>query len=95
MITTAAAVRLGVINQLAAVAIARAGDSPTRLFVLVFSLSALCAAVLNNDGAVLLLTPLVIAAVRGLYPDQRRLDVAFAFAVFTAAAWRRSSSRTR
>ena len=85
MVTTAAAVRLGVIHQLAGLVIARAGSSPSRLFSMVFSLSAVCAAVLNNDGAVLLLTPLVITAVRGLYPGHPRLDVAFAFAVFTAA----------
>lgn len=85
MVTTAAAVRLGVIHQLAGVVIARAGRSPQRLFTMVFFLSALCAAVLNNDGAVLLLTPLIITAVRGVYPGRPWLLAPFVFAVFTAA----------
>jgi arsenical pump membrane protein len=85
MVTTAAAVHLGVIQRLAAAVVARAGDSVTRLFNLVFVLGAVTAAVLNNDGAILLLTPLVVMAVRGLYPDKPEIVIPFAFAVFLAA----------
>src|SRR5207237_345445 len=39
---------------------------------------------LNNDSAILLLTPLVVALTRRLHPRQPRLTEAFAFAVFLA-----------
>jgi arsenical pump membrane protein len=41
--------------------------------------------VLNNDAAILLLTPAVVLLVRRLYPDEPKLLVPFAFAVFMAA----------
>ena len=50
-----------------------------------FSLSALTSALLNNDAAVLLLTPLIVALVKRLYPLRQYLVVPFAFAVFAAA----------
>jgi arsenical pump membrane protein len=85
MITTGAALRLGVIDRIAAASFPRARGSAGRLFVIVFALSALTAAVLNNDSAVLLLTPLVVTVVVALYPDRPRLVIPFAFAVFMAA----------
>lgn len=85
MVTAAAAARLGVVQRLAAAVFPLAGDSALRLFVLVFALSASTATVLNNDSAVLLLTPLVVVLIRTLYPERRRLLVPFVFAVFMAA----------
>ena len=55
-----------------------------RHFALVFAMSALTAAVLNNDAAILLLTPLVVLHVREVYADPR-MQIPFAFAVYMAA----------
>ena len=85
MVITGVAGRLGLMDRLAALVVPRAGDSPVRLFGLVFALSAATAAVLNNDAAILLLTPVVVLLVRGLYPERPALLVPFAFAVFMAA----------
>lgn len=85
MVITGVAGRLGLMDRLAALVVPRAGGSATRLFGLVFVLSAGTAAVLNNDAAILLLTPVVVVLVRGLYPDRPALLVPFAFAVFMAA----------
>jgi arsenical pump membrane protein len=85
MVITGVAGRLGLMDQLAALVVPRAAGSATRLFGLVFVLSAGTAAVLNNDAAILLLTPVVVLLVRGLYPDRPALLVPFAFAVFMAA----------
>ena len=72
-------------EQLAAIVVPRAGASATRLFTLVFVLSLGTAAVLNNDAAILVLTPVVVLLVRQLYPDTPSLLLPFAFAVFMAA----------
>jgi Na+/H+ antiporter NhaD/arsenite permease-like protein len=87
MITTAVAQRLGALDAVAAIALSNAGParSPARTFTAVFIVSALTAALLNNDAAVLLLTPIVVALVRRRYPDRPGLVVPFAFAVFMAA----------
>jgi arsenical pump membrane protein len=85
MVMAAAALRLGVIDRLAGTVLPRARGSVSRLFALVFVLGAGTAAVLNNDSAVLLLTPFVVITVRALYPDDPELLVPFAFAVFMAA----------
>jgi arsenical pump membrane protein len=85
MVITGVAGRLGLMERLAALVVPRARGSATRLFGLVFALSAGTAAVLNNDAAILLLTPVVVLLVRGLYPDRPGLLVPFAFAVFMAA----------
>jgi arsenical pump membrane protein len=85
MVITGVAGRLGLMDRLAALVVPRAAGSPTRLFGLVFVLSAGTAAVLNNDAAILLLTPVVVLLVRGLYPDRPSLLLPFAFAVFMAA----------
>src|SRR4029077_18697298 len=53
-------------------------------FGLVFLLSVLTPSLLNNDAAILLLTPLVVAVTRRLYPDRPAVTEAFAFAVFLA-----------
>lgn len=85
MLMTAAAVRLGAIDRLTAEILPYARGSAVRLFALVFTLSAATSAVLNNDSAVLLLTPLVIGLVRVTYPERDELLLPFAFAVFMAA----------
>lgn len=84
MILTAAARRLGVLDRLAPLTVARAHGSAERHFALVFIMSAITAAVLNNDAAILLLTPLVVLHVRDVYEDPR-MQVPFAFAVYMAA----------
>ena len=85
MVTTAVAQRVGLLDRLASRLFARTGGSASRLFAGVFLLSALTAAALNNDSAVLLLTPAVVGLVRRRYPGRSDLVIAFAFAVFMAA----------
>ncbi len=85
MLTAAAAHRLGVLRRVAGDLFPLARGSRHRLFVLVFALSGATAAVLNNDAAVLLVVPIVVTIVRGLYPDDPDLIVPFSLAVFMAA----------
>jgi arsenical pump membrane protein len=85
MLTTTVAHRLGILDYFASLLQPRPGQSVQHVFGLVFSLSAATSAVLNNDAAVLLLTPLIIGLVRRCYPDRPDLVVPFAFAVFSAA----------
>jgi arsenical pump membrane protein len=82
MVMTGAARRVGVLEGLADLVFARAGGSSRRLFSLVFAFGAITAAVLNNDSAVLLLTPLVVDAAKKRAPT---LVVPLAFAVFLSA----------
>ncbi len=82
MLMTGVARRVGVLDGIADVVFARAGSSPRRLFALVFAFGALTAGVLNNDSAVLLLTPLVVDLARRRQPH---LVVPLAFAVFLSA----------
>lgn len=84
MVSTAVAHRLGVLRVLGGMIFADPGVSAERLFLRVFVLSAATSTVLNNDAAVLLLTPLVLALVQERFPGEPGLSVAFAFAVFTA-----------
>jgi arsenical pump membrane protein len=58
--------------------------SPARAFTLVFFVSVVTPSLLNNDAAILLLTPLVVALTRRVYPNRPDVTVAFAFAVFLA-----------
>jgi arsenical pump membrane protein len=58
--------------------------SAARAFALVFAVSLVTPSLLNNDAAVLLLTPLVVALTRRLYPGRAGVTEAFAFAVFLA-----------
>jgi arsenical pump membrane protein len=85
MAMTGVAARVGVFEQLAALVVPRAHASASRLFTLVFVLSLATAAVLNNDAAILVLTPVVVLLVRHMYPDTPSLLLPFAFAVFMAA----------
>ena len=58
--------------------------SASRAFTIVFIVSVVTPSLLNNDSAILLLTPLVVALTRRLYPGRPALTEAFAFAVFLA-----------
>lgn len=58
--------------------------SPARAFDLIFAASVLTPTFLNNDAAILLLTPVVVALARKLYPENEKILEAFAFAVFLA-----------
>jgi arsenical pump membrane protein len=85
MLSTAAAQRLGILDVIAARLAPRADQSPVHGFRAVFAFSALTSAILNNDAAVLLLTPLIISLVRRCYPDRSDLVIPFVFAIFSAA----------
>jgi arsenical pump membrane protein len=85
MVMTHATAALGVLARLAAMVIPRASGSSHRLFTYVFFLSATTAGVLNNDAAVLLLTPLIVILVRAVYPEGATPMLPFVFAVFMAA----------
>jgi arsenical pump membrane protein len=58
--------------------------SATTAFSLVFLLGVMTPLLLNNDAAILILTPLVIVLTRRLYPGRPEVTEAFAFAVFLA-----------
>ena len=85
MITAAVAHETGTIQAVAVRILGRRLTSIAALYRAVFILGMVTASVLSNDAAILLLTPLVIAFVRARYPDNPRLLIAFAFAVFMAA----------
>lgn len=82
MIMTGVARRAGVLDGVADFVFRRAQGSARRLFALVFVFGAVTAAVLNNDSAILLVTPIVVAAAKRRYPT---LVVPLAFAVFLSA----------
>lgn len=85
MIMTGVVLEVGAFDRLAEWLEARArGRSAKRTFTLVFALSVVTSALLNNDAAILTLTPLVVALTRRLYPGRTELTIAFAFAVFLA-----------
>jgi arsenical pump membrane protein len=86
MLMTTCAQRLGLLDRLAALIEPTTRGPARRAFRAVFVLSALAAAVLSNDGAILVLTPTVVALLRQVYPRRHvRFVVPFAFAVFCAA----------
>ena len=85
MVIAAAAVHLGVVNRLAGIVARTGGDTARGLFWRIFFLGTLTAAILNNDSAIIVLTPLVIGLIRTLYPERPDLIVPFAFAVFLSA----------
>jgi len=85
MVTTAVAQRTGLMTWLAAVVERWSGGRLTRLFTFVYLLGAATAAILNNDSAILLLTPLVVAVIRRRHPERPELVPTFALAVFMAA----------
>jgi arsenical pump membrane protein len=85
MLTTSAAREAGIFDRIALAIEKRARGSALRTFNVIFVASAVTAAMLNNDSAVLLLTPLAVALARRLYPGRPLVVDAFAFAVFLSA----------
>ncbi|HSS00846.1 MAG TPA: ArsB/NhaD family transporter [Kofleriaceae bacterium] len=87
MILTGVVHEVGAFERLAAVIEQRARTgtrSAASAFTLVFALAAATPSLLNNDAAILILTPLVVALTRRLYPRRPEITIAFAFAVFLA-----------
>ncbi len=84
MVMTEVARRTGLLEWWAAVIEARA-TSTRRLFLLVFGLGILTSTALNNDAAILLLTPVVVILVQRRYPGRIHMVPLFAFAVFMSA----------
>jgi arsenical pump membrane protein len=85
MVMTGVVQEVGAFERLAQWIEAHAhSTSATRTFSIVFTLSVVTASLLNNDAAILLLTPLVVALSRRLYPGRTAVTEAFAFAVFLA-----------
>ncbi|HLL22309.1 MAG TPA: ArsB/NhaD family transporter [Kofleriaceae bacterium] len=86
MVTTACAAELGVFARLASWIEPRTRGPVRHAFRFVFVISALTAALLSNDAAILLVTPVVITLLKTVYPKRNPKFVApFALAVFVAA----------
>src|SRR5690349_9310341 len=85
MILTGVVQEVGAFERLAAHIEQRTRTrSAASAFTLVFVLAAATPSLLNNDAAILILTPLVVALTRRLYPRRPEITMAFAFAVFLA-----------
>lgn len=84
MVVSEAARRAGLLAWAASIAEARAASTRS-LFVAVFALGAATATLLNNDAAILLVTPLVLATVARTHPGRPDLALPFATAVFASA----------
>lgn len=85
MIMTGVVQEVGAFDRLAAWIEARARTrSATSTFTIVFVLSVVTPSLLNNDAAILILTPLVVTLVRRLYPGNSKIVIAYAFAIFLA-----------
>jgi arsenical pump membrane protein len=85
MIMTGVVHEVGAFDRLAQrIEVHARATSPARAFALVFFVSVVTPSLLNNDSAILLLTPLVVALTRRLYPGRPEMTVAFAFVVFLA-----------
>lgn len=86
LVLTACARLLRLFDRLALVVEPRTRGPVRHAFTLVFVLSAVAAALLTNDAAVLLLTPTVVTLLKCVYPKRHpRFIPPFAFAVFVAA----------
>lgn len=84
MVMTDVAYRVGLL-ELWANQVDAAARSASRLFAMVFALGVVTSTTLNNDAAILLLTPLVVTLIRRRFPERPELLVPFAFAVFVSA----------
>lgn len=85
MVMTGAVKEVGAFDRLAQWLEAHAGTATaTRTFTLVFIISAVTPSLLNNDAAILLLTPIVVGLARKLFPGNGRMLEALVFAVFLA-----------
>ncbi len=86
MTTTSCAAELGIFARLAAWIEPQTRGPVRHAFRRVFVIAALTAAVLSNDAAILLVTPVVIELLRAVYPKRHpKFTVPFAFAAFAAA----------
>lgn len=86
MLTSAAAAELGVFTRLASLIEPRTRGPVRNAFRFTFIVAALTSAVLSNDAAILLVTPVVLELLRAVYPKRNpKFVVPFAFAAFVAA----------
>jgi len=86
MTTSACAAELGVFSRLATWIEPHTRGPVKKAFRVTFALSALTAALLSNDAAILLVTPVVLELLRSVYPKRNpKFLVPFAFAAFVAA----------
>jgi len=86
MATTATAAELGVFTRFAAWIEPRTRGPVKHAFRFVFVIAALTAALLSNDAAILLLTPVVVELLRAVYPKRHpKFVMPFAFCAFVAA----------
>jgi arsenical pump membrane protein len=85
MLTAAVAERVGLLERIASLVEKRTRGPVWWAFFTVFALAAATATLFNNDSAILLLTPMIVALVRRRYPLRQYLVVPFSFAVFAAA----------
>jgi arsenical pump membrane protein len=85
MIMTGVVQEVGAFDRLASWIETRARSrSAVHTFTVVFVLALVTPSLLNNDAAIMILTPLVIALTRRLYPGNPKATLAFAFVVFLA-----------
>ena len=85
MVMTGAVKEVGAFERVARRIEAKARTTTaTTAFTMVFVTSAVTPSLLNNDAAILLLTPVVIGLSRRLYPNNARILESFVFAVFLA-----------
>ncbi|MDX2086992.1 MAG: ArsB/NhaD family transporter [Kofleriaceae bacterium] len=85
MVMTGVVQEVGAFERLAARIETRARSrTVVHTFTVVFVVSVVTPSLLNNDAAILILTPLVVALTRRLYPGNPAVTMAFAFAVFLA-----------
>ncbi|MEO6771926.1 MAG: ArsB/NhaD family transporter [Kofleriaceae bacterium] len=85
MVMTGVVQEAGAFDRLAAWIEQRARTrSAVHTFTVVFALAVVTPSLLNNDAAILILTPLVVALTRRLYPGAPHVTLAFAFVVFLA-----------
>lgn len=86
MVTATCMGELGVFGHLANWIEPRTRGPVRHAFRIVFVLAAIIAALLSNDAAILMFTPVVIELLRHVYPKRHpKFVVPFAFAVFVAA----------
>jgi len=85
MATTSVAHRLGIFDRVTRSIEIRTRGAVHHAYTTVFVISGLTAMIFNNDAAILLLTPIILPAIRRLYPRRPYLVVPFGFAVFASA----------
>ena len=86
MVTSAAAAEVGVFARFASWIEPYTRGPVKRAFRVTFALSAVTSALLSNDAAILLITPVVLELLRSVYPKRNpKFVVPFAFAAFVAA----------